>query len=141
MVISYLKGSRKPGHKNCAFRNKELSFVSAIERTSTLFPTMSQRFSNLLQIELVYAYMRKKYIYFLGFFDIKLPKWDTFEAIKEEAFVRLLIFSSIFLYNQPELTIFSKCFVKRALALLLTCNLLVFRQELFMLLLSIKRIP
>ena len=78
---------------------------------------------------------------FLGFFDLKLPKWDTFEAINEESFVRLLTCPSMFLYNQSELTIFAKFFVKRAVSLLLKCSLLLFREELFMLPLSIKCIP
>ena len=47
----------------------------------------------------------------------------------------------MFLYNQSELTIFAKPFVKRAAPLLLTCNSLPFREELIMLLLSIKLIP
>ena len=47
----------------------------------------------------------------------------------------------MFLYNQSELTIFAKSFVKRAVPLLLTYNLLPFREELIMLLLPIKRIP
>ena len=80
-------------------------------------------------------------IIFLGFFDLKLPKWDTFEAINEEPFVRLLTCPSMFLYNQSKLTIFAKYFVRRAVPLLVRCNFLLFREELFMLLLSIKRIP
>ena len=46
----------------------------------------------------------------------------------------------MFLYNQSELTTFATFFVKRAVPLLLRCNLLLFREELFMLLLSIKPI-
>ena len=61
----------KPGNKNCAFGNEESSFVSVTERTSTLFTTMSQRFSNLLRIEFMFIYEK---IMFLGFFDLKLPK-------------------------------------------------------------------
>ena len=47
----------------------------------------------------------------------------------------------MFLYNQSELTIFANFFVKTAVPLLLKCNLLLVRKELFMLQLSIKRIP
>ena len=78
---------------------------------------------------------------FLGFFDLKLPKRDTFEAINEKSFIRLLTCPSMFLYNQLELTTFANFFVKRAVPLLLRCNLLLFREEFFMLLLSTKRIP
>ena len=102
--ISNLKGSWKAGNNNCAFGNEESSFVSAIERTSTLFPTMSQRFSNLLRIEFMFIYEK---IILLGFFGLNLPKWDTFEAINEEPFLRLLTCSSMLLYNQSELTIFA----------------------------------
>ena len=56
-------------------------------------------------------------------------------------FVRLLTCPSMFPYNQSGSTIFAKFFVKRAVPLLLKCNLLLFREELFTLLLSIKRIP
>ena len=80
-------------------------------------------------------------IIFLEFFDLKLPKRDTFEAINEESFVRLLTCSSMFLYNQSELTIFAKCFVKTAGPLLLKCNLILCREEPFMLLLPTKRTP
>ena len=97
-----------------------------------------QSFSNLLRIEFMFIYEK---IIFLGFFDLKLPKWDTSEAINEESFVRLLTCPSMFLYNQSELTIFAKFFVKTAAPLLLKCNLLLVRKELFMLLLSIKHIP
>ena len=84
---------------------------------------MSRWSSNLLHIEFVFIFEK---IIFLGVFNLKLPKWDTFEAIKEESFVRLLTFPSVFL---------------RAIPLLLRCNLLLLREELFMWLLSIKRIP
>ena len=53
-------------------------------------------------------------IIYLGFFNVKLPKWDTFEAINEESFVRLLTYPSMFLYNQSELTVFAKFFLRRA---------------------------
>ena len=80
LYMSNLKGSWKPGNKNGAFGNEGLSFVSAIERMSTLFPTIT--FSNLLRIEFMFIYEK---IIFLGFFDLKFPKWDTFEAINEES--------------------------------------------------------
>ena len=73
-----------------------------------------------------------KKIILLGFFDLKLStKWETFGAINEEPFVRILTCPSMFLYNQSSLTIFAKCFVKRAVSLLSRCNLLLFREELF----------
>ena len=68
----------------------------------------------------------------LEFFDLKLSnKWDTFGAIHEESFVRILTCPSMFLYNQSSLTIFAKIFVKRAVSLLFRWNLLLFREELF----------
>ena len=94
-----------------AFGNEESSFVSEIKETSTLFPAISQTFSNLFRIESVFIYEK---MIVLGFFNLKLPKWDTFEAINEESFVRLLTCSLIFQYNQLELTIFEIFFVKRA---------------------------
>ena len=49
--------------------------------------------------------------------------------------IKSLTCPSMFLYNQSE------CFVKGAAPLLLRCNLLLFREELFTLLLPIKHIP
>ena len=86
-------------------RKRRVKFCVCIERTCTLFPTMSQRFSNLLWIDFMFIY---EWIVFLGFFDLKLSKWDTFQAMKEESFVRLLTCQLMFLYNQSKLTTFAK---------------------------------
>ena len=48
-----------------------------------------------------------------------------FEAANEESFARLLTWLSMFLYNQSKLTSFAKNLVKRAVPLLLSCNLLL----------------
>ena len=61
-------------------------------------------------------------IIFLGFFDLKSPKWYIFEAINENYFVKVLTCPSMFLYNQSKLTTFAKCFVERAVTLLLRSN-------------------
>ena len=51
-----------------AFGNEESSFVSEIKDTSTLFPAISQTFSNLFRIESVFIYEK---MIFLGFFNLK----------------------------------------------------------------------
>ena len=48
-----------------------IRIVSAVERMSTLFPKMSQKFSNLLQTKFMFIYGN---IIFWGFFDLKSPK-------------------------------------------------------------------
>ena len=63
--------------------------------------------------------------------------WGTF--INEEPLVKLLIYLSMFLYNQSKLTTSAKKKFKRAAPILLRCSLLLFREEFFILLLSIRR--
>ena len=69
-------------------------------------------------------------ITFLWFFELKLPKWDIFEAMNKESFVRLLTYLSIFLCNQSKLSTFAKL-VKRVVPFLLRCNLFLIKEELF----------
>ena len=69
---------------------------------------------------------------FFGFFGLKLTKSGTFETTNEEYFVRLITCSSVFLYNQSKLTTFANFFIKRVVHFLLRCNLLLFREQLFL---------
>ena len=54
LLTSILRGLWKPGIKNCEFGNEGSSFVSAIQRISTLPATNSQRFSNLFPAEFMF---------------------------------------------------------------------------------------
>ena len=85
------------------------SFVSAVESTSTLFSAIIQRLSNLLRAECMFMYEK---IIFLWFFELNLPKWDIFEAMNKEYFVRLLTYLSIFLCNQSKLSTFAKLLLR-----------------------------
>ena len=52
---------------------------------STLFPIISQRFSNLLRIEFMFKYEK---IIFFGFFDLTSPKCESFERNIDASFAR-----------------------------------------------------
>ena len=77
-----------------------------------------------------------------AFFDLKLRNGDTLENETIKLFVRLrtspLSFSFL---SQTEFTAFKKFLINREVPALFKCNLLLLRQVLSMLLLSIKIIP
>ena len=80
-------------------------------------PHCFQQFHKRSQIYFELSLFEYKKMIFLGFLDLKWSKWDAPQAINEEPFAKLLTCLLMFLYDQPELTIFEIFFLKRV-----SCN-------------------